>query len=338
MSNHPAMGGFTGRDRMAASWQARAVLRAMPLLVGRHRRARCAAAPDVALVRTRSHRLSLPGAWLAALLHPRSRRVRDADLPGLWTFPSARPGPIANAILYLHGGGYYFGSAQTHRAVTTALAAHSGAPVFASDYRLAPEHPFPAALEDALHAYRTLIARGISADSIVVAGDSAGGGLALALLLALRDAGEALPAGAVLFSPWADLTTTWRAVRGTGPTTRLAIQRAAQMYMGDASAWDPYVSPARGELHGLPPIHLQVSDAEAMYEDVLALAARLNRARVTVQVAQWHEMPHALPCFAPFLPEANQVLRQGAMFVRRCLAARKRGVVGTAACASISTA
>ncbi|MCO4877786.1 alpha/beta hydrolase [Paraburkholderia caribensis] len=330
MSNHPAIDGLT--DRMAASWQARAVLMAMPLFVGRCARARCVA-PDVARLRVRSHWLSLPGAGLAALCNPRSRRVRDGGLDGLWTLPSSRPGPIANAILYLHGGGYYFGSSATHRAVTTALAAHSGAPVFAPDYRLAPEHPFPAALNDALHAYRTLIARGIAANSIVVAGDSAGGGLALALLVALRDAGDALPAGAVMFSPWADLTTTWRAARGAGPTTRIAMQRAAQMYIGDASAWDPYVSPARGDLHDLPPIHLQISDAEAMYEDALALAARLNRVGVTVQVAQWHAMPHALPCFAPFLPEANQALRQAAMFVRRCYATRKREAATAAAMA-----
>ncbi|WP_109482411.1 alpha/beta hydrolase [Paraburkholderia sp. C35] len=322
MSNHPAIEGRT--DRMSASWQARAVLLAMPLLVGRRAATRRVALQDVAAVRTRARRLSLPGAWLAALLNPRSRRMRDADLAGLWTFPATRPGPVANVILYLHGGGYYFGAPETHRAVTPALAAHSGAPVFAPDYRLAPEHPFPAALDDALHAYRTLIARGIAADSIVVAGDSAGGGLALALLLALRDAGEALPAGAVLFSPWADLTTTWRAARGTGPVTRLAIQQAARRYVGDASTWDPYVSPARGELRDLPPIHLQISDSEVMYEDARALAARLDRAGVTVQVALWHGMPHALPCFAPFLPEANQALRQAAMFVRRCLATRKR--------------
>lgn len=328
MSNHSTIEG--ANDRMSASWQARIAVGALPFFAG-HRRSACVAAvPDVAQVRARAERLSLPGAWLAALLNPRSRRTRDADLDGLWTWPSPRNGPIAKAILYLHGGGYYFGSSSTHRAVTTALACHSGAPVFAPDYRLAPEHPFPAALEDALHAYRTMIARGIAADSIVVAGDSAGGGLALALLLALRDAGETLPAGAVLFSPWADLTTTWRAARGTGPATRLAMQRAARMYIDDASAWDPYVSPARGELHDLPPIHIQISDSEPMYEDVRALATRLDRARVTVQVAQWHAMLHALPCFAPFLPEANQTLRQAAMFVRRCYATRKRHAAAVA--------
>jgi epsilon-lactone hydrolase len=318
------MSNFSAIDSIASSWQSRIALRAIPLIVKRRFSACRDAVPAVAQLRSRAHRLSLPGTWLAALLHPRSRRIRDATLDGLWTHPSLRSGPIAHVILYLHGGGYYFGSSATHRAVTTALACHSGAPVFAPDYRLAPEHPFPAALEDALHAYYTMIARGIPADSIVVAGDSAGGGLALALLLALRDAGEALPAGAVLFSPWADLTTTWRASRGRGRATRAAVQRAAQMYIGDASAWDPYVSPARGELHDLPPIHIQISDSEPMYEDVRALAERLHRARGTVQIARWHAMPHALPCFAPFLPEANQALRQAAMFVRASFAARKR--------------
>lgn len=329
MANHPAANRLSTCE--GASWQARLILRLMPLLIARRFSSCRAAEPDVARVRARSHRLSLPGAWLAALLNPRSRRMRDADLAGLWTYPSSRPGPITSTIFYLHGGGYYFGSSATHRAVTTALACQSGAPVFALDYRLAPEHPFPAALEDALHAYRTLIARGIAAESIVVAGDSAGGGLALALLLALREAHEALPAGAVLFSPWADLTTTWRAGRGTGPTTRLAMQRAARMYLGDASTWDPYVSPARGQLHGLPPVHLQISDSEAMYEDARALAARIDRAGGTVQFAQWHAMPHALPCFAPFLPEANQALRQAAMFVRRALASRKSQAASAAA-------
>jgi acetyl esterase/lipase len=328
MSNHSAL--EVAPHRSGASWQARVALCAMPFFVRQRRSACVAAVPDVAQVRLRAQRLSMPGAWLAALLNPDSRRTRDAGLAGLWTLPTSKPRPIANVILYLHGGGYYFGSSSTHRAVTTALACHSGAPVFAPDYRLAPEHPFPAALEDALHAYRTMIARGIAADSIVVAGDSAGGGLALALMLALRDAGEALPAGAVVFSPWADLTTTWRAARGTGPATRLSMQRAAHMYMGDASARDPYVSPARGELHDLPPVHIQFSDSEPMADDIRALAARLDRARVTVQLAQWHAMPHALPCFAPFLPEANQALRQAAMFVRRCYATRKRHAGATA--------
>lgn len=223
MSNHPAIEGLA--DRMAASWQARLVLCAMPLLVGRRAPVRCAA-PDVAQVRARSHLLSLPGAWLAALLNPRSRRARDGGLDGLWTLPSTRPGPIANAILYLHGGGYYFGSSATHRAVTTALAAHSGAPVFAPDYRLAPEHPFPAALEDALHAYRTLIARGIAANSIVVAGGGRRAGARVAGRAARRRRGIAGGRRAVLALGRSDDDMARRARRRADHAPRDATCRA----------------------------------------------------------------------------------------------------------------
>jgi epsilon-lactone hydrolase len=194
------------------SWQAAWLRRAIPLVMALHFSSSRRPAPDVHTLRLRAHRYTLPGRLAAAWLYPRMRRHADAELKGEWIRP---PGTLSASnetmVLYLHGGAYYFGSPAAHRALTVELARSAQAAVFALDYSLAPEHPFPAALEDTLRAYRTLLARGIGPGSIVFAGDSAGAGLALATLVALRDAGDPLPAGAVLFSPWADLTTIWRA-------------------------------------------------------------------------------------------------------------------------------
>jgi acetyl esterase/lipase len=221
-------------------------------------------------------------------------------------------------VLYLHGGAYYFGSPETHRAVTVELARASESAVFTLDYSLAPEHPFPAALNDTLHAYRSLLARDIAPSSIVFAGDSAGAGLALAALVALRDAGEPLPAGAVLFSPWADLTMTSRLSHNVASMNRTAMETAVGMYLRNTRRFAPLASPARAKLHGLPPIHIQASDAEALSIDAHELTAKLECAGNAVEFAEWHGMPHAWQCFSPFIPEARASLAQASGFIRRC--------------------
>jgi monoterpene epsilon-lactone hydrolase len=245
----------------------------------------------------------------------------DAPLRGEWLLPGQQ---VGITILYLHGGGYYFCSPATHRGLVFPLARRSGARTFSLDYRLAPEHPFPAALDDALAAYRKLLADGVSPASMVIAGDSAGGGLALATLLALRDAGDSLPAGAALFAPWTDLAAT-----GASMTTNdgrdpmfygRAFAPAGKLYTGDADVRNPYVSPLYGRFDGLPPLFIQVGDTEVLLDDSTRVAEKARAAGVSVELEIWPKMPHVFQIFAPFVPEANRALEQAAGFVRRVTA------------------
>jgi acetyl esterase/lipase len=243
--------------------------------------------------------------------------VSDAPLRGEWLSPET---PSDITILYLHGGGYYFCSPATHRNLVFAFARRSGARIFSLDYRLAPEHPFPAAFDDALAAYRKLIADGVAPQSLVIAGDSAGGGLALAALLALRDAGDPLPAGAVLFSPWTDLAATGASVTTNNGRDPMfygrAIAPAGKLYTGNADVRNPYVSPLYGRFDGLPPLLIQAGDTEVLFDDSTRVAENARAAGVSVQFEILPNMPHALQMLAPFVPEANQALEHAAQFVR----------------------
>ena len=301
------------------SWQAAWLRRAIPLVMALQFGSSRRPAPDVHTIRLRAHQYTWPARVAARLLHSPVRQYRDVELKGEWIRPeTAASAHTETVVLFLHGGAYYFGSPATHRAVTSELARATGSAVFALDYSLAPEHPFPAALQETLHAYRTLRARRIAPRSIVLAGDSAGGGLALAALVALRDAGEPMPAGAVLLSPWADLTSIWRAKHNVLSMNRTAMEVAAQMYLRNVRPFETLASPARAKLHGLPPIHIQTSDSEGLNEDAHELAAKLQRAGTPVEFAEWHAMPHAWHCFAPFIPEARAALAQAAGFIRGC--------------------
>jgi epsilon-lactone hydrolase len=244
-----------------------------------------------------------------------------APLRGEWLVREAHERLEARTILYLHGGGYYFCSPQSHRSITFGLAPRAGADVFSLDYRLAPEHPFPAAVDDALAAYRQLLAAGRPAASIVIAGDSAGGGLALATLVALRDAGDPLPAGAVLYSPWTDLATTGASFRsndGRDPMFRGDVfARIAPLYLGTASATHPYASPVYADLRGLPPLFMLVGSTETLLDDTLRVADRARAAGVSVECEVARGQPHVWPIYAPFMPEARRALDDTARFVRR---------------------
>jgi monoterpene epsilon-lactone hydrolase len=265
----------------------------------------------------------------------------EAPLRGEWLEPIAKPAASANAatpeatdgapmgtILYLHGGGYYFCSPRSHRSLVFQLAARSGARTFSLDYRLAPEHPFPAALDDALAAYRRLVADGTPPDSIVVAGDSAGGGLALALLVALRDSSDALPAAALLFSPWTDLAATGDTLvtnDGADPMFRgAAVARAARFYLGDTDPTHPYASPVYADLAGLPPLFIQAGSTEVLLDDARRTAKRATAAGVLVEFEVWRKMPHVWQLFAPFVPEARRALDRAAAFARRHANANRR--------------
>ena len=243
------------------------------------------------------------------------------DLRGEWIEPTA-PNHQARrrCILYLHGGAYFSMSARTHRSITSRLAIWSDARVFALDYRLAPEHPFPAALDDALAAYRALLAAGIQPANIVVSGDSAGGGLALALLLAARAAGEELPAAAVLFSPWTDLAASGRSIVDNDAADALLfgswVAPTARHYLGDTPATNPLASPVYADLTRLPPLLIQVSDTEVLLDDSRRVISNATRAGVTATLQVWPRLPHGWQIFAPILPEARTALHDAAAFIR----------------------
>ncbi|MFZ6003161.1 MAG: alpha/beta hydrolase [Actinomycetota bacterium] len=225
-------------------------------------------------------------------------------------------GPV---VVYLHGGGYCIGSLETHRAMLTHLAAAIPGRVLAVDYRLAPEHPHPAALDDAVAAYRFALSDGVVPDHVVVAGDSAGGGLTLATLVALRDTGVPLPAAGVCLSPWADLTQSGATIAThaeADPMVRAAdLDRWAEAYRGTAAAGSPAISPLFGDLAGLPPLHIEVGTAEVLLDDARRVTAAARAAGVEVELHEAEDMIHVWQFFAGIVPEADEAIARIAAFV-----------------------
>ncbi|RLA03015.1 MAG: alpha/beta hydrolase [Gammaproteobacteria bacterium] len=223
-------------------------------------------------------------------------------------------------VLYLHGGGYILGCAEAYRDLTGRLAIAAQADVFAADYRLAPEHPFPAALEDALACYRALISDGIPAAAITIAGDSAGGGLTLATLAALRDAGDQLPAAAVCLSPWSDLTASGESLSSNAKAdpmlTPAALAYMAGNYIGEQDASDPRISPCLGDLNDLPPLLVQVGSSEILLDDSRRVANKIitNDGQATLEV--WDGMPHVWQMFASLVPEGRQAITRIGQFIQ----------------------
>ncbi len=253
----------------------------------------------------------------------RGCRIEPVDIAGMaaeWIVPDTeRQGDV---LLYLHGGGYAICSPRTHRGLVADIAVKAGTKALVIDYRLAPEHPFPAAVEDACRAYRWLLAQGIDPAHITVAGDSAGGGLALALLLSLRDAGDPLPAGAALLSPWTDLAMSgWTHVTHARRDPMLSVEGAllaARHYLQNASPTDPLASPLYGRLKGLPPLLVHVGGNEILLDDSLRLAERARAAGVSVEIKIWPDLPHVFQAFA-FLPEARASRIEIARFLADCM-------------------
>jgi epsilon-lactone hydrolase len=229
------------------------------------------------------------------------------------------PTPGDAVLLYVHGGGYFACSAESHRPITVYYALH-GFRVFAPDYRLAPENRFPAALDDAEAFYRGLLRAGYSADRIVVAGESAGGGLALSLMLALRTAGDPLPAAAALFSPWTDLAATGDSIRTNSNRCAMFIgsdvAASARYYLGDTDPRNPLASPLYADLSGLPPLLIHVGADEVLLDDSTRLADRARAAGVSVELKIWPVVPHAWQLAPHLIPEARQSLRESAEFLR----------------------
>ena len=223
-------------------------------------------------------------------------------------------------ILYFHGGGYCVGSPTTHRDFAWRLSAASAARVLLPHYRRAPEHPFPTAVDDAVTAYRWLLDQGIHPDNLVIGGDSAGGGLALAAMARLRDEGERLPAAAVLLSPWVDLALTGDSLHrkaAEDPVLSPAqLKEFATLYLGDADPRTPLASPLYADLSGLPPLLIQAGTAEILLDDATRLAERASDAGVDVTLDIWPEMIHVWQGFAGFLPEGQTAVTQIGAFVR----------------------
>jgi epsilon-lactone hydrolase len=245
--------------------------------------------------------------------------VDAAGVPAEWV--SAPDADGGHVLLYFHGGGYVQGSIVTHRNLAGRLSAATGSFVLLPDYRLAPEHPHPAALEDAVEVYRWLLQNGTDPTRMAVAGDSAGGGLTAALLLALRDRGEPLPAAAVMMSPWVDLacdSPTYQSKAAVDPMIQEdRIKQMAAWYLGpvgDAAA--PYASPLQGELHDLPPTLVHVGSSEVLLDDAQRFAAKAEAAGVDVTLEVWDEMIHVWHWFAD-LPEAGEAIDRIGEFVRK---------------------
>jgi acetyl esterase/lipase len=228
-------------------------------------------------------------------------------------------GAAAGTMLYLHGGGYVGGSTATHRPITAAFAIR-GLDVFVPDYRLAPENVFPAAVDDGLAAYKGLLDGGIAPAKLTIAGDSAGGGLALAILLAAKAEGVAMPACAILLSPWTDLAVTGETVRTNLDRDPMlsdsVLKDNAAFYLNGADPKNPLASPLYGDLAGLPPLMITAGDTEVLLDDSTRFAARAREQGVAVSLKLWEGMPHVWQLFQRVLPEARAAIEEAAGFAK----------------------
>lgn len=308
------------------SWQSRIV----HLLVAARMRPHVLRPIDPNWVRSQMGRPRAPRRWMA-----RFTGSTFAQLPadGLWPGGEVVSWPDASddspVLLYLHGGGYIACSPETHRPLVSSLVSRVRGNAFVPAYRLAPEHPYPAALDDARHAYRYLIeTRGIRPERIVIAGDSAGGGLALALALNIRDTALPRAACVVAFSPWTDLAATGDSLTENSDRCAMfagdTIRNARHFYLGGNDPTDPYVSPLYGDFAGLPPLLIHASHDEVLRDDALRVIERARAANVDVEARLWPRVPHVWQFFSAVLPEAAESLRDTVRFITRNVRATHR--------------
>jgi monoterpene epsilon-lactone hydrolase len=289
-----------------------------------------------------AQRMALAGAdieksrsWMIeyAQVHPSTQEivaeVRRIDLAGVaceWLL--AKGADPDRRLLYIHGGGWTAGNLESHRPLSARISQAAGAAVLAVHYRLAPEHPFPAGLDDCVHAYRWLRSNGPNgvapARSIFLAGDSAGGNLTLATLLACKERSIPLPTGAIPLSAATDFSASGESFRTRAAADPILASAAAGIpaigvayTQGRADPLSPLCSPLNGDLRGLPPLLVQVGDAEVLLDDSTRIAAKAKTAGVDVTLSVYPEMPHVWQLFAPFLPEATAAIDEIGAFVRK---------------------
>lgn len=244
--------------------------------------------------------------------------VDAGGVPAEWVTPSEVEGN--RTIIYLHGGGYVVGSLNTHRHVVSRLAVGAKARLLNVDYRLAPENPFPAALDDAMAAWQWHLANGGEAAHTAISGDSAGGGLTIALCMKLRDEGLEQPACAAPISPWTDLTfsgdsMTERAERDPMLSGADALHGMVMAYAQSVDATDPYVSPVFGTFEGLPPMMIQVGTEEVLYDDSTRVVKGIENANGTVEFRPWQDMMHVWHLLAGVAPEAEEGIAEMAAYI-----------------------
>lgn len=261
---------------------------------------------------------------------PAGIKVSPVTIPQLpeglsaeWIHPEGSPdSPVSTgrAILYTHGGGYVTGNCIDHRAHVARFVQATGTGALLYDYRLAPEFPFPAAMEDTLVAYAWLINQGLPPGKIIIVGESAGGGLCLASLLAIRDQGLPLPAAGLALSPWLDLTCQSPSYQ-TNARRDISILGSwdvwSRYYIGANDPCHPWISPVYGDLHGLPPVLIEVGDHEIMLDDAVRFAEKAKAAGVAVDLRVWEGMVHCFPLLAPMFPEASQAWDEVIAFIKK---------------------
>jgi len=258
----------------------------------------------------------------SALMEAQMERTELGGVPCAW-FRS--PGADADQVLlYLHGGGYSIGSINSHRGLVARLCRAAGTTGVAIEYRLAPEHPFPAQLEDALASYRALLDQGFAARQIVVGGESAGGGLTLSLLVKLRQEGLPVPAGAFCISPWVDLEGLGASMKDNEPydyLDRRLLEVYASRFVRDEDLRNPLAAPLYADLQGLPPLLIHAGGAEVLLDDSRRIADRAREAGVDVQLEVWPDMIHAWHGFAPIAAQSRDAIARVGDFVQERLSA-----------------
>lgn len=248
------------------------------------------------------------------------KETKIGGVPGLWMdAPDS-----ANVLLYVHGGAMLVGTAEVYRGLSGNLAVAAGINHFSIDYRLAPEHQYPAALDDVVSAYKGLLTEGYQAENIVVAGDSAGGGLVLALLLALKAAGAPQPAAAVVLSPWADLTHSGETMTTMADKdvslTKAGLESGASQYAGSHPLTDPLVSPVFGDLGGLAPLLIEVGTTEILYSDATRVRDNARAGGTDVTFSDWEDMPHDWSLFSFMLSEGRDMIDEVGAWIKGKLA------------------
>ena len=245
-------------------------------------------------------------------------RFEVEAIPAVWISPAVADANMV--ILHLHGGGYVTGGIDSHLMMCLPMAQALKTRMLLFDYRLAPEHPFPAALEDGLKTYRWLLEQGYPPSDIVISGDSAGGGLALAVILSLRENGEPLPVGAICFSPWTDLTFAGEShitnARSDVVNTKNVLQEWASAYTEQTNLRNPLVSPVFANFHGLPPLFIQVNDDELLLDDARLLAKKARADGVDVTLKVWHGMWHVWHTAGTMIPESKKTYEEIGQFLK----------------------